>query len=189
MKLEDKLKNKKENSLQSYLDRARTYKEVEEIFKETDEKYHGDLERRLLYHIDEVRKENKRLKYFGKTPDTIDRLLVPIDVIADAAGILTGIGYGISVGKELVEAPFKIANTLYYTAKTKEYTSPLKDLGYELLSFVVPGSLLDLTNRYTNRVDKYMVKEAVRRFVKEAKDKSKKKPSLVDITEELRQAA
>ena len=190
MSLEDKIDKTKtrNNKLEDYLAIAKEYSDVKSIFNSANPKELSSLEKRLVYHVEEVSKENRKLRYFAKTADTVDRVLVPIDALADAAGILTGIGYGISVSKELLEAPFKIANTLYYTAKTKEYLTPMKDLGYELLSFVIPGSLLDLTNRYIKRADKYTIKEAVRRFVKEVKDK-KEKPTLVDIAEEFRQAA
>ncbi len=170
------------------LKRIRDDATVKSIFNGTDSKYHNQLEDRLRYHLSETRAENRRLKYFGATVDTIDKSLVPLDTFADAAGILTGIGYGISVGKELLELPFKIANTLYYTVKTREYTTPVKDLGYEVASFVVPGSLLDLTNRYSERVDKYVTKEAIRRFEKEVRAiKAKKPQKLVDIAEEFRE--
>jgi hypothetical protein len=51
---------------------------------------------------------------------------------------------------------------------------------------LVPGSLLDLTNRYSDRVDNYVAKEASRRFVKEFKHykENKKKPTLDDIGED-----
>ena len=175
---------------EDHLKIARQSNEVRDIFEETDPRYHSELEERLAYHLDHTRQENRRLKYLGATADTLDKALVPVDIVADAAGILAGLGYAVSLGKEILEAPVKIANTVYYAAKTKEFGAIVKDLGYELLSFIVPGSLLDLTNRYSQRVDKYVAKEAVRRFIKEVKArKENKKTTLVDITEEFQKAA
>lgn len=172
---------------EEHLEQARKYEGVEDILDQYTGQDREFLENRLSYHLEETRLENKRLKYTGATTDLIDKKLVPLDIIADASSFIGGGGYGISAAKEMVELPVKLFNTIYYAKKTKDYKAILTDGLYEVASFIVPGSLLDLTNRYSNRVDKYVAKEAARRFVKEAK--SSKKGNVVRITEEFDQKA
>jgi hypothetical protein len=173
---------------EEHFEQATRYKGVEDILDQysgEDRKY---LEGRLRYHLEGTRHENRRLRYSGGITDIVDSALVPVDVVADAGKIIGGIGYGISAAKELAEMPFKLFNSIYYAKKTGDYKSLIKDGLYEVASFLVPGSLLDLTKRYSKRVDKYVAKEAARRFVKEVKDKQKGEASnIVRITEEFDQ--
>ena len=45
-----------------HLEQIKKYSDVQEIFNETDPKYHKDLENRLMYHLENTRKENRRLR-------------------------------------------------------------------------------------------------------------------------------
>src|SRR3989344_3177149 len=130
-------------------------------------------EERLRYHLERMAEETKNLYRFAKLVDTYDRALVPIDVVADYMKIMGGIGYGLSAGKEIVEAPVKAAYDLYYLGKTRDLKGFLYNIIYEGLSFLLPGSVLDLTNRYMKQADKHTVKKAVYQFLKEGKEKRK----------------
>ncbi len=178
MSLLDKLKDAgkwtlpvfKTPNLEDQLQRAKGYTEVKELFARTRsrEEYNG-LEQRLRQHIEGVNYDHRNLYRFAKLVDTYDKALVPIDVVADYMKIMGGIGYGLSAGKELLEAPVKIAYNSYYLGKTGDLRGFFYNIIYEGLSFFLPGSLLDLTNHYLKQAEKYTVKNAVKRFVDEAK--------------------
>ncbi len=157
-------------NLEQQLAAAKTYEPVKALLARADSKEAYDsLESRLRQHIEGANHDHRNLYRFAKLVDTYDKALVPVDVIADYMKIMGGIGYGLSAGKELVEAPVKMAYNAYYLGKTGSLRGFLYNILYEGLSFFLPGSLLDLTNHYLNQAEKYTVKTAVGRFVEEQK--------------------
>ncbi|HLD13023.1 MAG TPA: hypothetical protein VJB87_05550 [Candidatus Nanoarchaeia archaeon] len=127
------------------------------------------LEDVLRHHLVDTNAENGRLHHFAGLLDTYDHALVPVDAVADYMKIMGGSGFALSAAKEIVEAPAKMAYNSYYLGKTHDLMGFLKNIVYEGLSFLLPGSLLDLTNRYVHQADKYAVKQAVDRFDRDAK--------------------
>ncbi|GEM_PF-4514485 len=178
MSLLDKLKDAgkwavpvfKTPNLEEQLAAAKTYEPVKALLARAGSRQEYDnLEARLRQHIEGVNYDHRNLYRFAKLVDTYDKALVPVDVVADYMKIMGGIGYGLSAGKEIVEAPAKIAYNAYYVGKTKDLRGFLYNILYEGLSFFLPGSLLDLTNHYLKQAEKYTVKNAVKRFVDEVK--------------------
>ena len=157
-------------NLEQQLAAAKAYEPVKALLARADSKEAYDsLEARLRQHIEGINYDTRNLYRFAKIVDTYDKLLVPVDVVADYMKIMGGIGYGLSAGKELAEAPVKLAYNAYYLGKTKDLRGFLYNLVYEGLSVFLPGSLLDLTNHYLKQAEKYTVKNAVQRFVDEVK--------------------
>src|SRR3989344_6308567 len=161
-------------NLEQQLAAAKAYEPVKALLARADSKEAYDsLEARLRQHIEGINYDTRNLYRFAKIVDTYDKLLVPVDVVADYMKIMGGIGYGLSAGKEIVEAPVKAAYDLYYLGKTRDLKGFLYNIIYEGLSFLLPGSVLDLTNRYMKQADKHTVKKAVYQFLKEGKEKRK----------------
>ncbi len=174
----------KRPDLEEQLKKAKEYDEIKEILSNAkDEREYGFLERKLKDHISGVNDENSNLYTFAALVDTFDKALVPVDVVADYMKIMGGVGYGISAGKELIEAPVKLVYSSYYLGKTKDLIGFLGNIIYEGLSFFLPGSLLDLTNRYLKQAEKYTLKTAVKRFVENTK-KAKEEKSVDEVAEE-----
>lgn len=113
------------------------------------------LERTLA----EEKKEWKLAKLAGATIDTIDKTLYPIDLIADLL-----FHHKITLMKEAVEAPFKIANTLYVSKKTGDPTIKAKDLAWEGASITPYLGVMNLTNRYSTRIDDIVVDRTVKKL-------------------------
>ncbi|MBI4452360.1 hypothetical protein HY637_02950 [Candidatus Woesearchaeota archaeon] len=123
------------------------------------------LKEQLRYSVRDTYTENFNLRRLGGYVDTLDKFLVPIDMVADYMKIMGGVGFGISTLKEIVEASFKLPYIAYYTAKTGDLVGAVTSLIYEGLSWFVPGSLLDLTNRYAKQADKYLVNTSAKKFL------------------------
>lgn len=136
------------------------------------------LKDELKYAVRDTYTENLRLRKFAGYVDTIDKFLVPIDMVADYMKIMGGVGYGISTAKELIEGIFKLPYIVYYTIKTGDIVGAIGNLIYEGLSWFIPGSILDLTNRYARQADKYIVNTAAKKFSQglEATVQAKAKP-------------
>ncbi|MBU0472068.1 MAG: hypothetical protein KKF89_02060 [Nanoarchaeota archaeon] len=140
-------------------------KEVRQVFKTSIEK-NDYLRTNLKYSIQDSYEYHKNLRRFSQYIDTIDKTLVPIDIVADTvSAIAYPIGVGVSWLKEMVELGPKIAYLAYYTAKTKDFVGAMGSLLYEGISSIMPGSLLDLTNKYTKQADKYVLKRAANDFL------------------------
>lgn len=118
----------------------------------------------LKYAVRDAYTENLRLRRLAGYVDTIDKFLVPFDIVADYMKIMGGIGYGLSTAKEIVEAAFKLPYIAYYATKTGDLVGAVTNLIYEGLSWFIPGSVLDLTNRYAKQADKYIVQTAAKKF-------------------------
>jgi len=116
-------------------------------------------------YVAESYKENKFMRNFATVVDVWDKLLVPVDVAGDYMKIVGGAGYGISTAKEIAEMAVKLPYMIYFTAKTKKVRLTAFNLGYEALSFLVPGSVLDLNNMYVREADEYIVERAKERFL------------------------
>lgn len=182
----------KQRSLDNLLDEAKRDINVKDTLTSSPSQDEYNMrEERLRYHLERTIEETHNLYRFAKLVDTYDKALVPVDAVADYMKIMGGVGYGLSAAKEIVEAPAKIAYNAYYLGKTRDVRGLMYNVIYEGLSFLLPGSLLDLTNHYLKQADKYTVKKAVSRFLKEieerkAKEKETRKPGL---EEALRKAA
>ncbi|MDO8628162.1 MAG: hypothetical protein Q7R56_00210 [Nanoarchaeota archaeon] len=151
--------------------RAKSYAPVRDALQSSKSRpEYQSLESLLRGHIVDVNAENKRVHYFAGLVDTYDKALVPIDVVADYMKIMGGVGFALSAGKEIVELPAKLAYNSYYLGQTHDLKGFLYNLVYEGLSFLLPGSLLDLTNHYVHQADKYAVKTAVDRFNRDVKN-------------------
>lgn len=170
----------KEKSLEKIVDAAFKDKKIKKFLGkqpiEKQKEYRALLEecvKESYYHTSNLRR-------FGKYVDTIDRALFPIDVVADYFKIFVGFGAAISATKELIEMPIKFLYDLYYAGKTGNVGAMVKDAIYELGSWFIPGSLLDLTNRYLRRAEKDAIKYAVKDFFEKVYKTSEKK----EITKE-----
>jgi hypothetical protein len=127
----------------------------------------SEIRRQLGYIIQDCYNENKNLRRLSQYIDTMDKTLVPVDVLADYLKLFFGVGgYSLSAGKEMIEMGPKLAYVAYYTSKTKDFVGSLGNLLYEGLSWFIPGSLLDLTNRYVKQAEKYVLKNATAKFLK-----------------------
>ncbi|MBI3051531.1 hypothetical protein HYY74_03670 [Candidatus Woesearchaeota archaeon] len=124
------------------------------------------LRDRLKSSVMDTYAENENLRRMAGYVDVADKLLVPIDVVADYMKIMGGVGYGLSAAKEIAEAAFKLPYMAYYTVKTGDVVGTLGNLLWEGLSWLIPGSLLDLTNRYANQADSYIERTSADKFVK-----------------------
>ncbi len=120
----------------------------------------------LKYAVRDAYTENLRLRRLAGYVDTIDKLLIPFDIVADYMKFMGGIGYGLSTGKEIIEAVFKLPYITYYAVKTGDIVGSVTHLLYEGLSWFIPGSVLDLTNRYAKQADKYIAQTAANKFSK-----------------------
>lgn len=141
----------------------KTNRKVRDIFSTNPDR--GDrLRKELEYAVLDAYDENHRLRKLAGYIDTMDKALVPVDVIADYMKIMGGVGYGLSTAKELVEMGPKLLYLAYYLKKSGDLVGVVGDLAYEGLSWFLPGSLLDLTNRYANQAEKYVLKTASSKF-------------------------
>lgn len=138
---------------------------------ERDPKIRGAVQRdpairqELDLAVGDAYAKNENLRRMAGYVDTADKALVPIDAVADYFKIMGGVGYGISAAKELVEAVFKLPYMAYYAIKTGDFLGALGNLLYEGLSWFIPGSLLDLTNRYADQADRYIERTAAQEFL------------------------
>lgn len=134
------------------------------------------LRRNLGYAVLDSYEDNHNLRRFASYIDTFDKSLVPIDAVADYTKVVGGIGFFLSTMKEGIEMIPKLAYMAYYTAKTKDLIGTVKDLAYEGLSFLIPCSILDLTNRYVKNAEKYVLKNAANKFLYNLGFKQSEKP-------------
>ena len=138
----------------------------------------------LKYAVRDAYTENLRLRKLSGYVDTIDKFLVPFDIVADYMKIMGGVGYGLSTAKEIIEGVFKLPYIAYYAIKTGDLTGSIGSLIYEGLSWFITGSILDLTNRYAKQADKYIAQTAAKKFTQGleadlfAREKSKSKSRL-----------
>lgn len=123
------------------------------------------LRQQLGYAVMDTYAENQNLRRMAGYVDIADKALVPFDAVFDYMKIMGGVGYGLSAAKEIVEAVFKLPYMLYYGIKTGDIIGSIGNLLYEGLSWFVPGSLLDLTNRYADQAEKYIAKTASEKFL------------------------
>ena len=121
--------------------------------------------RDLEYAILDTHRENRNLLKMAAYIDSIDKSLVPFDAVADVMKIFGGVGYGLSAGKELGEHVFKLPYIAYYTLRTGNVVQSIGNLLYEGMSWFIPGSLLDLTNRYIKQAQEYLEKTAAKKFL------------------------
>jgi len=159
-------------------------KNVRNVFEQSPGKEAG-LKKQLGYIIQDSYHENRNLRRMSQYIDTMDKALIPFDVLADSLSLFGGpLGISLSAGKELIEMAPKLAYMTYYTSKTKDFVGAVGNLFYEGLSWFLPGSLLDLTNRYVKQAEKYLLKDAADRFLgkvdlkKPAEAPANLKPSL-----------
>jgi len=171
----------KEKSLEDILDSALKDKKVKKFLEKQPIHRRGAYLAILEDCVRESYNHFYNLKKFGKYVDTIDRALFPIDAIADYFKIFAGFGAAISATKELIEMPIKFLYDLYYIGKTGNVGAIVKDAIYEFGSWFLPGSVLDLTNRYLRRAEKDTIKYALDNFFEKVygtaseKGKSKEK--------------
>lgn len=125
------------------------------------------LRGRLEELIAEAAADDWHLKVLAAGADTIDKFLVPLDAVGDLLLFVGGPGIVTNAVKEALELPAKVINTLYYAYRTGDLSVLWKDLFYELASILVPGSVLDLTNRYARRADRYIAGRAARSLLDE----------------------
>lgn len=112
----------------------------------------------------QTRERHRVLRGLAGVADTIDKFLVPVDMVADAL-LFLGVGLGPNALKEALEWPLKVVHSIHYARTSGDWNAPLRDLAYELASVLVPGSVLDLTNRYANRADRFVEERVARRFL------------------------
>jgi len=158
--------------------------DVRRAFTEATPEQQKALINRLSYHINAARRGTRLLRYSAGIVDTIDKLaIVPEDA---AEGSI--IGYPIGIALKLAQLPLKALHSLHYAVKAREPTAPVRDAAWETASLVVPGNVLDLTNRYAARAINYVPHHAARGFISELKgnNKKKKKNGFIDIAEGFR---
>lgn len=151
--------------LNRHFDEVREYDAVDRIFKlyKNNPEAQKALEHRLLYHLKEVRKENRRLKLVAGFSDTIDKTLL-------FAKKIPALGYLARIPSAAIEWPVKAVGSKYYSKKTGEKVL-LKDMLYEGFTELPIADWLDALNRYSVRVDKYASKTAAERFEDEVRNK------------------
>ncbi len=164
---------------------ALTYQDprVKGIISSAQPEQQQALVERLAYHLRNERAINRDLKASGGFVDTADRVLyIP--------GIIKKIpiaGYLLSLSKKMALMPAKMLNSLYYTARTGEYATPIRDASREVVASIPFGH--EEKRIYTNRVDIYVAKKAADNFLKELKTEkevAERRKRIVDIGEELR---
>ena len=107
-----------------------------------------------------------------------------------------GMGSGARALLTLIKSPGYLAYDAYYLGKTGDILGTLGNIAYEGVSWLAPGALTHLINRYSHQADRYIIREASERFLKSLEDRVnqprvlKKIESKVGKNEEgLREAA
>jgi len=149
----------------SQLEKALKMKDVQEAYRN----YQGNPEnfkQGLRAYLEQVYSENYKLRNFARTVDSANRATIPIDAALDYFNIMGGVGYAAKGLKTLAMLPGYLAYDLYYTAKTKDLLGGLViNPVYEILSWASLGALPHVLAKYSKQADKYMVKEASKRFL------------------------
>jgi hypothetical protein len=158
-------------------------KQVDQALKRKDiqkelENYPEDVtnfREKLKEYINYENIKNSRLEKIAKTIDTGNKALVPVDATLDAFNILGGVGYAARGLVSLAKLPAYIAYNTYYLGKTGDVKGAVKNVGYELASWLSPGSLPHLLNYYTRQAEKYAVKEGSKKFLKSLRKRRKRR--------------
>ena len=102
----------------------------------------------------DVRHDLRNLKNFAGVVDTIDKALIPVDVSSDVL-LVAGVGIPLYIIEAAAEYGVKLGYLAYHIRKTGNWVDALKHIGYEALTEIPGiGAVGDLTNRYSNSVEK-----------------------------------
>ena len=123
----------------------------------------------LMYDIEIENYKHRRLRGTATALDTTNKALVPVDVTLDAFGILAGVGTGARAILTAGKMPAYLAYDTYYALNTGDVGGAIKNLGWEAISWLVPGSLTHLINRYTKQADVYSAKQGGKNYTKRIK--------------------
>jgi hypothetical protein len=156
--------------------------EVRQAFAQATPEQQKALIQRLAYHVQAARRGTRLLRYSAGLVDTVDKLAIPAEDAAEGSVL----GYPIGIALKLAQMPIKALHSLHYAVKAREPTAPIRDAIWETASLVVPGHVLDLTNRYAARAVTYVPHHAAKGFITELRGKNKKKKGFIDIAEGFR---
>lgn len=130
------------------------------------------LERMVRQESEKVYDDTKNLRRFATVLDTANKATVPVDATLDYFNLMGGVGTGARAVKTIATSPGYLAYDAYYLGKTGDLLGTLGNIAYEAVSWLSPGGLSHLWNRYTRQADKYMAKE-VKKSVKERVEKGR----------------
>jgi len=123
----------------------------------------------LMYDIEIENYKHRRLRGTATALDTTNKALVPVDVTLDAFGIFAGVGTGAKAILTAGKMPAYLAYNTYYALNTGDVGGAVKNLGWEAISWLVPGSLTHLIKRYTKQADAYSAKQGGKNYAKRIK--------------------
>lgn len=136
----------------------------------------------LKYEIEVENYKHRRLRGTAAALDTTNKALVPVDATLDAFGIFAGVGTGAKAILTAGKIPGYLAYDTYYALNTGDVKGAIKNLGWEAISWLVPGSLTHLINRYTEQADEYSAKNGGKNFANRVKKNLDAK--IIQTTEE-----
>ena len=177
------------DSLDDLVEKALNNKDVKQTVDEAVSE-HGyskdELEDRLRSYIEKEREDTKGMRYLSLTLDSANKAMVPLDSALDYLNVMGGAGAGSRALLTLVRSPGYLAYDAYYLGKTHDLKGTLGNLAYEGLSWLSPGALPHLLNRYSHQASKYIVDSASDRFVNSLKGRldEGEEDKIIDIPSE-----
>ena len=120
----------------------------------------------LRYEIGIENYKHRRLRGTATALDTTNRALVPVDTTLDAFSLFAGVGTGAKAILTAGKLPVYLAYDTYYALNTGDIIGAAKNLGWEAISWLVPGSLTHLISRYTKQADSYAARKGGKNFAK-----------------------